>query len=495
MANNAEINLSPEDVDLAMDKLQKSLTQDEIVLEQPKGESKADLNKAIVDKRAMGGATEKQEDFSSPDTGRKIEVAELPQSKSTKNFATEYPMDENKAEGSALSEAVKNSAVAKKSDEYKRGMTKAVDSSSSSSASSSSMEKNYSGSSASSVKKAVGEHKVDEVHEDANGLTNGSATPDESSASGVASTVNVKKSVGNNLLKSISKIESANKHLTKAFEDGSGKDLNVTGDRLIEAKQAILKAVASGETVSDEVTARLDKAAKYYAKAIAAYENDDMEMHTLSVRKSTHNMEKAIDSFRSFEKSLTAEPKETKTESVKFLKKGNSYTAILSEDAYKLAKRALNEKGLYKSLSDRVENKEEVAQTLEVSPLLKGLSESHDALRDAILENADKEQATREELIKAIGDLSKSLRTVKGEVEELKNTPKLRKSIVSPVESPVGEEKSSGLLEKSQVSSILEKGFEQGKIGQNEILRWDVVKDMVAEVPEDFARLCRQLGN
>ena len=122
---NEDIKLTVEDVDKAMKDVRKSLES-----------SKVTLEKAVVDKRAQGGATEKEEDYSSGG-GRLYkdgkDAGEHPADGGYKdNYADKYPMDKPAAEGEGLEEAIKDSAITKISDKRKRGLTKAVESASSS---------------------------------------------------------------------------------------------------------------------------------------------------------------------------------------------------------------------------------------------------------------------------------------------------------------------------------------------------------------------------
>lgn len=510
--------LTPEDVDKALLEVKKSIEGEKVT-----------LKKAIVDPRAQGGATSTQDDHSTPDTGRKTEVAELPQSKSKENFATKYPMDKNKAEGSALSEAIDNSAIVKISDKQKRGLTKAVDEKSSASSSSKSsasskaspkkVKKGMAGSASSAsskspVKKAVdGDSKVSP-----DGKSGNSATPKEApaSASGSASgasRLSVKKSVGKYTARTIEFIDSAKRHIEKAFNDGSGKDLNIAGERLVEANKAITKAVKHGETVPQNVTERVVKAAKYFSKAIQAYEADNAEDHINAVEKTNYNLSKALSNYGAFEKSLTAEKKEEKplaksvdTE-VTFTKEGDKYVMTpMDENTFKEVKKALNEKGLCKSLENELSEEKKV---LEATPLLKGivskLANSHDSLKDAILSDKEDNREFKKSMLRTFEAMVNLQKQTREELDALKNTAKIRKSVTSPVTSVYedGGNKVDGRVERSEtgdilykgvaVGDILSKGVEKNLVSTREVLAWDVDKNYVDSIPENIVNICERI--
>jgi hypothetical protein len=519
--NSTKELLTPEDVDRALLEVKKSIEG-----------GKVTLKKATVDARAMGGATTKEADHSSPDTKRDTEVAKLPQSESKENFATKYPMDKDKAEGSALSEAIENSAIVKISDKQKRGLTKAFEKGSKSSASSSSkssassksakkkMKKamdasKASKSSKSSVAKAVdGESKVS-----ADGKSGKSATPPEKSAkaSGSASGASrlaVTKSTGKYMTKAAEKIDSAKRHIKKAFEDGSGKDLDIAGQRIISANENISKAVKNGESIPENITERLVKAAKYFSKAIKAYENDKPEEHIDAVEKTNYNLSKALANYGEFQKSLNAEKIEekplaksvdTKETSVTFVKEGDKYVmSSMDENTFKEVTKALNEKGLYKSLENELTEEKKM---IDASPLLKGLvdkvAKSNDSLRDALLNEKDSDREFKKTLSKALEAMVDIQKQTRKEIDELKGTAKVRKSVTTLVESPNGEEhvasdvvrtESGDILYKGMaVGDILSKGLEKNLISTKEVLAWDVDKNYVPAVPTNIAAICDRI--
>jgi hypothetical protein len=77
------------------------------------------------------------------------------------------------------------------------------------------------------------------------------------------------------------------------------------------------------------------------------------------------------------------------------------------------------------------------------------------------------------------------------EVAALKDEPKVRKSIVTEVASPLADEKKSTIT-VAHIGEILAKGMSKGICNVNTVLAWDVDKDM----PEQHAKyiaLCEKI--
>ena len=295
--------------------------------------------------------------------------------------------------------------------------------------------------------------------------------------------------------KAIDLINSAKKHLTKAFEDGSDTDLDTTGKRLISAKESILKAIESGEKVAPEVTARLDKAARYFGKALETYEREDAEGHVKAVNKTQKHMSKAIEAYQEFEKSLETTPiKKENPAELKLVKQGDKYVMEMTEDQAALVRKSLVKDNLYKSLETSIP--EETKKTIDAVPaikeLFKSLAESNDSLRDVIADKSEKDRDFRKSVVEALDTLSRGVKQALGDVEELKATPKLRKSVVSVVESPKAEDKDASTFDRSMITATLEKGLQSNLITVPTFLAWDVDKDL-PEVPEKYIQMCKEI--
>jgi cellobiose-specific phosphotransferase system component IIA len=553
MAKQKDEIMKPEDVDRALLEVKKSIEGEKVT-----------LKKGIVDKRAQGGDTKKEEDYSSGG-GRLYKDGKSAGSHPADggyrgNFATDYPMDKAEASGSGLEEAIKDSAITKLSDKYKRGLTKAVDgskssaSSKSSKSSKSSVKKGMGSSSASkaSVEKAIetGEKVVADgegskasasgfpkkndsnknskdkalfKNVDGSGLSNGSATPKEASASesgsaSGASRLAVKKSVGKYMTKSVDLITSAKNHISKAFNDGSAKDLDIAGARIIEANKCISKAVKNGETVAPEFSGRLVKAAKYFGKALTSYEADNFEQHEEAINKTKRNLKKALSSYADFKKSISVEEKPVAKEikksvsvepqEVAFVKEGDKYVMNgVNEDTFKAVVKALNEKGLYKSLANDLKEEKEV---IDASPLLKGLVDKlgnkFDSLRDASLEQRESDREFKKVLLKSVQAIAEMAKTNTQEIEALKGTPKERKSIVKAIPSAyeqngpengeVGRSQENGdlLFKGVPVGDFLAKAVDMKLIDSKIALAWDVDKNYEEAIPQKIVNICERVS-
>ncbi len=473
-----KIALSPSDVDAALLEVRKSIESEKITIE-----------KAVVDARANGGETKTEPDFSSGG-GRKDK--EVPATRGVDgNFATKYQTG-NEPLAAAVAENAKN-------DDPNRGLTKAVDEKSSASSVAKAVDEKSSASSKSSVKKAMSSSSSDSSASSASDKKFKKfkkfkkALDDKSSASSKSS---VAKAVdpNENVKKSIEHITEAQKSITKAYENGSANDLNVAGEHLISAKQAITKAIAGGEEVSKDTLYRLDKSAKYFSKAIEAYENDDMEGHAAAIAKTEKNISKALGTAVKEEVKVEAPIVKSVDTEVTFVKEGDKYVAAMDEATFNKVSKALNEKGLYKSLGDTLT---EEKKTIEATPILKGLvdklSSSHDSMRDAFLDAKENDRSFKKALLKSFEALSDKLTSTTAEVEALKATPKLRKSVTTEVKSPLDAGNAGVTFSKSMVSDILAKGVANGQVDTRTVLAWDVDKDYVDEVPAGLVEICNRI--
>src|ERR1019366_3694138 len=167
---------------------------------------------------------------------------------------------------------------------------------------------------------------------------------------------------------------------------------------------------------------------------------------------------------------------------------------------------ALNEKGLYKSLENELTEEKKM---IDASPLLKGLvdkvAKSNDSLRDALLSEKDSDREFKKTLSKALEAMVSIQKQTREEIDALKGTAKVRKSVTTLVESPNGEEhvvsdvvrtESGDILYKGMaVGDILAKGLNGNLISTKDVLAWDVDKNYVNEIPANIAAICDRIQN
>jgi hypothetical protein len=482
------------EIDAALQNIEKSFSETKITLEKS------------VDKRAMGGDQTPEagnEVISAPGDDRtglpKVGAGTREVSKLQGNFAEKYPMDGSAPGGleaavaasvkaptrdkEPVNKAVEQSAepgsISKAADQSSESskIVKAADASSSSTSSKKKVEKAADASSSSTSSKKKNPF--------AKGVVPAEKPASETAASGAPQ-----------LKKSMKLIASAKKHLAKAYEGGSDSELETAGNRLVEAKTTILKAMKDGESVPAEIVKSLDKAANYFGKALASFENDKIEEHVKSVEKADKHMAKALNAFdfkstsvAPIEKSVTTEKNE-----IKFNHKDGKVVAEMTEAQFKQVEKALNEKGLYKSFLDTVSKEQK--STIDALPILKslvdGLRDSQNSLRDNLVANAQKDNDFKKSVSEALTLLAKASKQNTSEVEALKNVPQVRKSILTEVKSPL-EVEVKPAFEKSQVTEIIEKGIRKGICDKMVLLAWDVDKDLPAEYQEKYVKLCEKI--
>ncbi len=452
MSDNKVPKHTMADIDAALDNLQKSQTEG------------ITLEKGVINERANGGAQTKEKDYSTGSGRKQTTLADkdhLPAEKDKGNFATKYPMDKGGAEGSALSGAVKTEKplVAKLP---QRGLTKAADKSGASAGTSSpgksgatsspkSMKKAADKSGDSSAKSGASSAKSDKSKGSKKSnpfakMEKGVAAPSVPEIEGTqAPQLDVKKS--------IEYVASARKHLKKALEEGSEKELDATGARLVSAKDHLQKAFNAGVDVPSDVVKGLNKACSYFSKALTSYENDNAESHLDEMEGANRNMKKAIAAYDTFEKSLIV----------------NKLTAEV--------------KPLEKSVSAPEKT------VVDATPAIK---EMFAELKASLGERESKEKDFRKSLTAVVTGLTENLKAANEELESLKNKPNVRKSIsnLQEVKSPMDNANDfNGALNISQIGASLEKGFHAGLIDVNKFLAWDVDKDMpeVAATYQDLA--------
>jgi hypothetical protein len=472
MSENTKV--SGADIDKALEAIQLHKSVEDTVV----------LEKAMptVPKRTMGGEVAPQNDEQGVDVGRNqknvkdVELGRLPQSKGSGNFATSYK------EGNGLSDAERENA---KNPQPNRGITKAVDESSKSS------DKEVEKAFPDNFKKD--EDKKDEKVEKAfpDNFKKEDKKSDESSDSSVEKAVTPEKE-DKGMCKALDLMASAQKHLTKAFEDGSDADLDKTGENLVEAKNVILKSIESGEKISEEVITRLDKSARYFSKALETYEKEDADGHVRAVEKTQKHLGKAIAAYQSFQKSLDAAP--VKSEGLKFAHRDGKVVLEMTEDEAKLVRKSLQKDNLYKSLETEIP--EEAKKVLDATPLLKSLfsnmTTAYDRLQDTVADKSEKDRDFRKSVSSAVETLGKSVKQVLEDVESLKGTPNLRKSIVSVVESPKAEATVNETMDRAHIEATLEKGLKAQLIEMPLFLAWDIDKVMDV-IPEKYVEACKYI--
>lgn len=478
------VKLNGADIDKALETIQLQKSVDTTVK----------LEKCMtVDKRAMGGATKTEDDESDCGVGRKqkdVKNPELglhPAQKRSGNFATKFK------EGHGLKDSDKEMKTPATPN---RGMSKAVDgksskSSASSSASSSkkvekavdaksSKSSKSSASSASSMKKGVDASCSSASSPES--MDKAVAPSEKSSASSGSESgaPRLGKVVNKGMSKAIDLLASAQKHLTKAFEDGSDTDLDKTGARLISAKEALVKAVESGERVSPEVLARVNKAGTYFEKALETYEKEDAEGHVTAVGKTQKHLSKAIKSYRNFEKSLGAAKVETPKNELRIARRGDKFVMEMTEDQAKQVQKSLEKDNLYKSVDANLP--EDVKKAMDATPLLKGLFssliQSNNSLRDTLADKSEGDREFRKSVVDAIAVVGQVAKQAVEDVEKLKGTPNLRKSVVTVTDSPKGAETAGAApgaaVDVNKIEAVLEKGIEAKLLGPETFLAFDV---------------------
>jgi hypothetical protein len=288
--------------------------------------------------------------------------------------------------------------------------------------------------------------------------------------------------------KAIDCITSAHKHLTKAFEDGSEKDLDRAGEKLIEAKKNVTKALKDGDTVDAMTMKSLEKAGKYYMKALETYEKEDAEGHIKSVNKAIKHMSKAIAGTPEIKKSVDA------TE-LHFVRKDGKVVLEMTEAQYADVHKSLSKDNLYKSLENTIS--EETKKTIDAVPMIKSLfadlAKSNDSLRDAILDKSDKEKEFKKSVGEAIDVIGTNLKKVTDEIESLKSKPNARKSVVSVVESPLAKSTDAGEeFDAARIDASLERGLAKGLIDVKTVLAWDIDRS-TPESYAGYAEICKSI--
>jgi hypothetical protein len=297
------------------------------------------------------------------------------------------------------------------------------------------------------------------------------------------------------LHKSIKLINSAKKHLVKAYEGGSDTELDIAGNRIIEAKTEVLKAMKAGETVPEDMVKSLDRAASYYGKALASFENDNIEEHVKCVEKAQKHMLKAVNAYE-LQKSQAA----VVEKSVTATHKDGKVTMEMTAEQFKGLEKALAKENLYKSFTDKIPAKQQAE--IDAVPILKslvsGLNESFTVLKDNLQASSEKEGEFKKSVSEAIGLLAQSNKQLQADVEKLKDTPNVRKSVVTEVKSPLDTPEKTA-FDASKVEDILNKGVRKGICSQMVLLAWDVDKDMIGKGlldPRDeqkYINLCEKI--
>ncbi|MDD5068964.1 MAG: hypothetical protein PHN89_05225 [Candidatus Pacebacteria bacterium] len=482
--------VNPADIDKALENLQAKAGVEETI----------NLEKSMtVEKRAMGGATKNEEDPSTdkgrdPKKVKNPEVGRHPASKKSGNFAEQWKgakglenaakedgVHKNPLPNRGMSKAVDGSADSAKSPasaSSSKKVEKAVDGSAgsakspASASSSKKMEKGCDASPASASPKKEMEKAVVPAEE---------ASAASGSASGASKLADVKKAIGF--------ISSAHKHLTKAFEDGSEKDLDKAGNRLLSAKKEILKALEGGVEVNPRVTEKLNKAADYFCKALETYEKEDQEGHVHAVNHARSNMEKAIDAGTVIEKSVEADS------ALRFVKKDGKMVLEMTEDQYKQVYKSLSKDNLYKSLENEIP--EDTRKAIDAVPMIKdlfkSLTASNDSLRDAIVDSKEKDRDFKKSVTDTVSILGENLKKLAEDIDGLKGKPNPRKSVVTVIESPLAKSMESETgMDRNKISAILEKALDAKLIDIKTYLAWDVDKDM-PETHEAYAGLCKSI--
>lgn len=483
------------DLDAALQNIEKSFSETKVTLEKS------------VDKRAMGGDQTPEagnEVISAPGDDRtglpKVGAGTREVSKLQGNFAERYPMDGSAPGGleAAVADSAKaptrdkepvNKAVEQSAEPGSMSKAAKADQSDESSSIVKAADKSDDSSSSKKVEKAA-DKSADSSSKKKNPFEKG-VVPAEKPASETAA------SGAPQLKKSMKLIASAKKHLAKAYEGGSDSELETAGNRLIEAKSTILKAMKDGESVPSDLVKSLDKAANYFGKALASFENDKIEEHVHAVEKTNKHIAKALNAydFKStsavVEKSVNAPEKASE---IKFNHKDGKVVAEMTEEQYKQVSKALNEKGLYKSFMDNVSKEQK--STIDALPILKslvdGLRDSQNSLRDNLVANAQKDNDFKKSVSEALSILAKNSKQVTADVEALKEVPKVRKSILTEVKSPLDGEKKPE-FNKSQITEILEKGIRKGLCNNMVLLAWDVDKDLEPEYQAKYVTLCEKI--
>ncbi len=482
------------DIDAALQDIEKSFSESKITLEKS------------VDTRAMGGSQKSEtgnEVISAPGDDRTakpvVGAGTRSESKLQGNFAERYPLDSTTPGGleAAVADSAKaptrdkevvNKAVEESSKKVEKAADKSADSSSKKKENPFAKSADQSDESSSIVKAA--DKSADSSSKKKENPFEKAVVPAEKPASETAA------SGAPQLKKSMKLLASAKKHLAKAYEGGSDSELETAGNRFIEAKQTILKAMKDGEEVSADIVKSLDKAASYFGKALATFENDKIEEHVKAVEKTNKHIAKALNAydFKStsavIEKSVTVEDKNE----IKFTHKDGKVVSEMTEEQYKQVSKALNEKGLYKSFLDTVSK--ETKSTIDAVPVLKslidGLKDSQNSLRDNLVANAQKDNDFKKSVTEALTLLAKSSKQSIAEIDALKSEPKVRKSIVTEVKSPL-DLKAAPEFNKSQITEILEKGIRKGLCNNMVLLAWDVDKDLEPEYQAKYVTLCEKI--
>jgi hypothetical protein len=445
-------SFSAEDLDAAMRQIEKSISETAVVVEKS------------VDKRAMGGAVESQVgEISGAGDDRtglpKVGDGTREVSKLQGNFAERYPMDSPKAEGDALAAAKADSAKPVERD--KEPVNKSTEAPAE----------------PGETEKAVDKEKKDEESSKPPFLK--SADSDDEGEDG--------KDDGK-VEKSIRLIKSAAKHLSKAYEGGSDGELTTAGNRLVAAKQNLLKSIASGENVPAELVKSLDNASACYGEALAAFDNDDINAHCKAVEDSQSYMLKALNAYE------VKTPVVKSISSVKFTHKDGRVYAEMTEEQYGQVEKALTAKGLYKSFLSSMPRAEQ--KTIDATPILKslvdGLKTSFDSLQDNLQSKESGDREFKKSVVGALEVFAKSNKQLLADVEALKSTPNVRKSVVTMVPSPLGAENKPA-ISKGLVTEILEKGMQKKICGMKELLAWDVDKDLTPEIPQKYVDLCERI--
>ena len=338
---------------------------------------------------------------------------------------------------------------------------------------------------------------------DANGSSNGSASPSTASASDTGSAsgakrLAVKKSLGKYTERAVELVASAQKHIKKGFDDGNFNDIETAGERLIKAQEKLSKGVKAGEEISEDILHSIKKSAKYFSKAIVAYENENLDNHITAIEKTNKYLGKSLKGFEALQKpEIKKEEKpiaKSVDTSVRFVEEDGKFVmSPMDEETYKKVSKALNEKGLYKSMGDELKDEKKI---IEATPLLKSivdkLAKSHDDMRDALLETKDQEHEFKKSISKSVKAIADMLKDTVEQVNELKDTPKMRKSVTTALPSPLDGKKTDG-FSKRDVSNILSKGVDARIINPAEVLAWDVDKDYVDEIPAHVIQMCERV--
>lgn len=447
---NEAQSLNTNDIDAALSTLSKSmedagieagLTSPELskAVAEPVAKDESDkIGSGKVSKRAMGGETQKQEDFSS-----EIGTGTVPAAGRKGNWATTHPEG-----GKQDVDEVANSEAAKG---YKRGLSKAVKKSKdSSSVDSVSKSKSNTDDSSSYLGKAVTkssaqfsseEPKANDKSEESDPNPSGVSVGDSSSYGVGSSELRGRKNIAAKAKKVLTK---SIKHLRKSLEDGSEREIVASSKYLDQAAELLKKSNDS------EALGRVERAQRYLVKALKANKEENFEANFNYMTEAKNSLKKAISS---------------------------------------------ESKPLSKSISDMVKTDKDAKKVLEVSPLLKSLvakiSESNLDLKKSLDSRNEEISHMTRKLRKSLElnkSLSENVDKLTERIDKVEKAPLVRKSVasVAVIASPNDGASTEQTLTKRQVGDLLVKGVEKGLLGQIAALSFDDRMGNTDAIPEEI---------